>query len=382
MEALSRSAWAEIDLDSIAHNARAVSRLVGPSELCAVVKANSYGHEAELVAKTALDNGASWLAVATVEEGVELRDARISTPILLLIEPERQNVEAALKSDLTISVDRPELVWEVAAARERIWGDQREVKIQIHVDTGMYRAGCNLEEAIEIAKLARSAGCSIQGLWSHLAVADNLRDGRSFTFEQLRRFEATRLALAAVGCYPEICHIANSAGATAYPASRYDMVRVGIEIYGYQPSLQVPFPGLRPAFSLKARITHLRNVKAGEAVSYGRKRTLASDSVIATIPIGYADGVPRSLFDGGGEVLVRGERRPVAGVITMDQMMVDLGSDSQIPVGEEVTLIGRQDGEFVGADEWAEKTGTIAYEILARIGPRIPRIFIRGSAGS
>ncbi len=376
MEALSRSAWAEVDLDALYHNARAVVRIVAPSELCAVVKANSYGHEATEVAKTAILAGASWLAVATIEEGISLRDGGIKVPILLLVGQQRQYVEAALRSGLTISVDHPELAWEIAEARERIWGDEStEISIHIHLDTGMARAGSSLEEAVEIAKIARFSKLTVGGLWSHLAVADDAR-GRSFTLEQLKRFEAARLALAAVGCYPALSHIANSAGAISYPSSRYDMVRVGIELYGYPPSAQVPMPGLRPVMSLKARVAHLRRIPIGEAVSYGLKRHVIVDSTIATVPIGYADGVPRALFDAQGEVLIRGRRYPLAGVITMDQLMVDLGEESEVALGDEVVLLGRQGREFIGADEWAEKLATIPYEVIARIGNRVPRVLV------
>ena len=376
MEALSRSAWAEVDLDALYHNARSIVRIVAPSEVCAVVKANSYGHAATEVAKAAILAGASWLAVATLEEGISLREGGIQAPILLLLEPERRYVEDALRSGLTISIGHPELAWEVSAARDRIWGDEApQASIHIHLDTGMGRAGASLDEAVEIAKVARFSNVSIGGLWSHLAVADDAK-GRPFTLEQLKRFEAARLALAAVGCYPKLSHIANSAGAISYPSSRYDMVRVGIELYGYPPSAQVPLPSLRPVLSLKARVVHLRRIAIGEAVSYGLKRPVIVDSTIATVPIGYADGVPRALFDAQAEVLIRGRRYPLAGVVTMDQLMVDLGEESDVVVGDEVVLLGRQGREFIGADEWADKLSTISYEVIARIGSRVPRVLV------
>lgn len=377
MNPLSRSAWAEIDLEVLKHNISMLSRSVHPARYCAVVKADAYGHGSEEVSRVAADSGASCLAVATMEEGCRLREAGISLPILLLAEPERDDIEVALAKALTLSVYSMRTLIEVIAAWERLAKRLLEVqppKIHIHIDTGMHRVGARLSEAVTLGRLALEGGVDVEGVFSHFAVADEGEAGRGATLAQMRSFETARARLATAGVSPKVVHLANSAGALVYPASRYDMVRFGIAMYGYAPSGHVYAPSLRPVLSLKTRVAFVQRVAEGEAVSYGLRRPLETASNIATLPIGYADGLPRLLFDNGAEFLVRGTRVPLAGVVTMDQIMIDCGQ-LDIHVGEEVVLIGRQGNEFVGANEWGERSMTSVYEILCRIGPRIPRIF-------
>jgi alanine racemase len=228
-------------------------------------------------------------------------------------------------------------------------------------------------------------------VWTHLAVADGADpDDRSFTSAQLQRFDAVVDALTAAGHRPPMTHAANSAGAIGVAAARLDMVRCGIALYGMAPTpaladeLASATGGerLRPVLSLRARVTSVRDLDAGERPSYGRRRPLAERSTVATVPIGYADGVPRRLFDEGGEVLIRGIRRPLAGVVTMDQVVVDCGPVGATPVavGDEVVLLGRQGDAEVTATEWAGLLGTINYEVLCDIGPRVPRLAVEGDS--
>jgi alanine racemase len=221
------------------------------------------------------------------------------------------------------------------------------------------------------------------GLWTHFAVADEPADG--FTAVQIGRFEASVAAVRAVGVHPAVLHAANSAGAIAHPESRYDLVRCGIACYGYAPSPPVgealaafvaPSEGLRPALSLKARVHSVRRLAAGERTSYGRTYALAQDALVADVPLGYADGVQRRLGACGGEVLIAGRRRRIAGTVTMDQLLVDCGASGDVRPGDEVVLIGRQGAEEITAEEWAERLGTIAYEVLCGIGPRVPRLVV------
>ena len=371
-EATTRPAWAEVDLDAIRHNARVLTELVHPAELCAVVKANGYGLGAEAVAGAALEGGATRLGVAIVDEGVALREAGIDAPILLLSEPPADAMAEAVHHRLTPTLYTPA---GVAAASAAV-GNRRPIQVEVKVDTGMHRVGCAPQQAVEIAKLVHDAqGLVLAGVYTHLAVADE--PDNDYTAAQLQQFEAVRDELAANGIVPDHVHAANSAGAIAHPGARYDIVRCGIALYGYAPSAALAgVVDLKPALSLRARVSYVRELGEGDRVSYGLRYTAGGPTVVATVPLGYADGVPRRLFDAGAEVLVGGARKPIAGVVTMDQFMVDCGPGSTVQPGDEVVLLGRQGDEEVGADEWAGLLGTINYEILCGIGPRVPRLYV------
>ena len=380
MRSTSRSSWIEIDDSALRLNLSWLRRIVHPALLCAVVKANAYGHSAKIVAQIAQDSGAAMVAVATTEEGIELRDAGITLPILLLSEPERDGVEEAAARGFLFSLYSVRTLVELIASWERLlrrYGNLQRPRVHLVVDTGMHRIGCSPREVAELAQLGLEGGIEIEGLASHFAVADGGEEGKQATLEQIRRFEVARAQLAAVGVAPKLVHIANSASAIAYPASRYDMVRCGMAMYGYSPSEHIFAPGLKPILTLKAKVAHVQRLNSGEAVSYGLKRPLMAPSTIATLPIGYADGVPRMLFDRGGEVLFGGQRAPIAGTVTMDQLMIDLG-DHSARVGDEVVLLGRQGQESVPATEWAELCHTTVYEILTRLGPRLARSVVSG----
>jgi alanine racemase len=378
-----RPAWADIDLDAVRHNAGVLSQLARPAQLCAVVKADGYGHGAAPVARAALEGGATWLAVALVEEGVTLREAGIEAPILLLSEPPTEAMAEAVAHGLVPTVYTGEGV--EAAGRAAGAGGAAPLGVHLKVDTGMHRVGADATDAVALAEaIAAHPHLGLGAVWTHLAVADGAEPAdRAFTDLQLERFDATLISLAAGGHRPPMTHVANSAGTIATPASRRDLVRCGIALYGVAPSPSVAAdladatgsPALRPVLSLRTRVTYLRDLDAGERPSYGRCRALSRRSTVATAPIGYADGVPRRLFDQGGEVLIGGVRRPLAGVVTMDQIVIDCGAAGQAPVavGDEVVLLGRQGSEEVTATEWADLLGTIGYEVLCGIGPRVPR---------
>lgn len=377
-----RPAWATVDLGAVAHNVALLRRLVAPAQLCAVVKADGYGHGALTVARAALEAGAASLAVALVEEGMELRRAGIDAPVLVLSEPVPGAVLDALACDLTLTVYRREGVQVLAQAAATM--SRRPVAVHLKVDTGMHRVGAHPEQALAVAlAIAGTKRLRLEGLWTHLAVADDVED--TFTAEQLARFEAVRRALADAGVVPEMVHAANSAAAIAHPASRYDLVRCGLAVYGYPPTPAVgtaleaalgPGTTLRPVLGLLARVSLVRDLEAGERVSYGRVRPLPCASRVAVVPLGYADGVPRRLLEGGMEVLVGGRRRPLAGTVTMDQLMVDCGPGAEVEVGDEVVLLGRQGQEEITAEDWARALGTISYEVLCAIAPRVPRVVV------
>jgi alanine racemase len=378
-----RPAWADIDLGAVRHNTAVLRRAVAPTGLCAVVKADGYGHGGVSVARAAVEGGADWLAVALVEEGIALRDAGIEVPILLLSEPPVDSMGEAVARRLTPTVySRPGIHELAKAATARGHG---AVDVHLKVDTGMHRVGAAPDEIVDLARAVAADGpLRLTALWTHLAVADeDSAEGHAFTRLQLERFDATLATLAAAGFRPPLTHVANSAGAIAVPASRRDLVRCGIAVYGVAPTPQLADTlaettggeRLRPVLSLRTRVTHVRDLEAGERPSYGRRRPLPGAATVATAPIGYADGVPRRLFDEGGEVLIGGRRRPLAGVVTMDQIVIDCGTpgDHPVGIGDEVVLLGRQGQEEITADEWATRLGTISYEVLCGIGPRVPR---------
>jgi alanine racemase len=373
---------AEIDLAAVRHNVGVVHRLVAPAAVWAVVKANGYGHGAVSVARAALAGGASGLCVALVQEGLELRAAGIDAPVLVLSQQPVEQVAAALGADLDMTVYTAEFIDAVARAAVAA---KRVATVHLKVDTGMQRVGCPPSDAAARAQqIADHPAFRLGSMFTHLAVADSPAD--HFTDEQLERFDHAVESVTALGIDPPLLHAANSAGALAHPAARRDVVRLGIAMYGLLPGRDIAAmcAELRPALRLVARVGHVKRVAAGSRVSYGLRHTFADDTTVATIPIGYADGIPRRLAAAGGEVLVGGRRRPIVGVVTMDQLMVDCGDVEpgvEVSVGDEVVLIGDQaatDGTMnrITADDWAELLGTIGYEIVCGISARVPRIDI------
>lgn len=367
----SRWARAEIDSSAVAHNVAHIRAVVAPSRVWAVVKANGYGHGSVEVARAALGAGAEGLCVALVDEGVVLRRAGIGAPILILSEQPHDQAPYIVGYGLT-----PTVTTTMGAAAIGAAGAQqgRAVPVHIKVDTGMHRVGVAPREALHLARYVDShEGLDLEGLYTHFAVADDPSHPANGT--QAALFADVVAGLRADGLAPRIVHAANSAAALASPSVRFDMVRAGIAIYGLEPGPGVAdlCTPLRPALRLVARVSAVRWVEDGEAVSYGLRRPVQGRSLIATVPIGYADGVPRSLWSSGVGALVGGRMRPFAGTVTMDQVMLDCGDDSSVAPGDEVVLIGSQGDEQITADDWARAVGTIGYEIVCGISARIAR---------
>lgn len=359
---MSRS-WVEIDLEAIGANVRALGAMAGPAEVCAVVKADGYGHGAAMVANAALDAGAQSLAVAQVEEGLALREAGFGEPIIVLSEPEPDEFDDVARAALEPTLYSPAGV--MAAAR--VGG----MSVHLKIDTGMRRVGATTDEAVAIAKQILSTDrLGLGSVWTHLACADDAES--STTEHQLDRYESVLAALADAGVRVPTRHAANSAGTIGHPRSRYDLVRCGIAIYGLAPSRVLGEQiDLVPALAWKTTVGYVKRVQAGDAISYGHRQTVEVDTTVATIPVGYADGLRRGWWRDGG-VLVGGKRRPVLGVITMDQTMLDCGDDGVAP-GDEAVLLGAQGSVAITADDMADALETINYEIPVLIGPRVER---------
>ncbi|GIU91260.1 MAG: alanine racemase [Acidimicrobiia bacterium] len=356
-----RPSWVEVDLRAVAKNVARLAELVAPAELCAVVKADGYGHGDVPVASTALASGAARLAVALVEEGIRLREAGVEAPILLLSEPPPADAGEVVRWRLTPTVYTPRFVEALASTA----GEGR-FPVHVKVDTGMHRVGCDPSAFPELVEsIRRSPNLTLEGVWTHFAVADS---DPEFTRHQTSVFWDTTRWVGGV-----IRHLANTPAAVLHPRTRADMVRVGLGLYGLHPtSATREVVTLEPAMRIVSHVSHVRRHPAGTRPSYGRRRAMPREGWVATVPIGYADGYPRRFTDVGGEVLIRGRRYPLAGTVTMDQIVVDVGDDP-VEIGDEVVLLGRQGQEEITADEWAARLGTINYEVVCLPGPRLPR---------
>lgn len=353
-----RPTYAEIDLGAIKHNVRSISRLIGPSELCAVVKADGYGHGDAPVAAAALEAGASSLAVALVEEGIRLREAGIGAQILLLSEPTPDSVDDIVKWELTPTAYTVQFIEALGASGGRL-------PVHVKVDTGMHRVGAAPRIVHDLLESIRShQNLETAGLWTHFPVAD---EDEQFTRRQIEVFDETVGSLDV----PTV-HMANTAGAILFPESRRDMCRIGLGIYGLHPCFETRDQvELSPAMRLVTHVAHVQRLEAGARPSYGRIKELSEPSTIVTAPLGYADGLVRGLSQYGC-ALIGGRRYPMAGTITMDQVLINVG-DSSVEVGDEVVVLGQQGDQEISADEWAEELGTISYEVVCSIGPRVPR---------
>lgn len=370
-----RWAYAAIDAAAFRHNVGVLRAAAGDSELWAVVKADGYGHRAVTAATLALEAGATGLCVALLQEGVELRQAGVSAPILLLSEQPWQHADDVVAHDLI-----PTIYSATAAAEYHRAAVARDTTVDVHVkvDTGMQRVGVRPDEATELVSLVRELdGLRLAGVFTHLAVADSVDDEHvRFTTAQLDRFDRVLDELDLDD--DVIVHAANSAGVLAHPSARRRMVRTGIAMYGISPGADLDdlAAELRPVLSLRARVTFVKRVVAGSRISYGLRHRFEHDTTVATLPIGYADGVPRRLSSVGGDVLLGGRRCPIVGVVTMDQLMVDVG-DLAVEIGDEAVLIGEQHGERILATDWADALDTIGYEIVCGISARVPRVVRR-----
>jgi alanine racemase len=370
----------EVDLGAVAANVEAIVDHVAPTPVSVVVKADGYGHGAVPVGRTALAHGAASLAVAHPVEAADLRAAGIDAPILVLSEPRPDAMADLVTADVHFAAYTEAGIDAASVAAQAVGGRAR---VHLKVDTGMHRVGARPDDVVALARRATQArGVSLQGVWTHCAVADDPAD--PFTAEQVRRMDEVLLDLEAAGIDPVLVHQANSAAALAHPATHRGLVRVGIAAYGVPPSAALaPLSreiGLRPAMRLVSEVTLVHEVEADEGVSYGRRHMFDEPALLATVPIGYADGVARALGFTEGVVLIGGRRRPIRGVVTMDQLVVEVTGDP-VAVGDEVLLLGGQGDDEITALEWAEHLGTIGYEVVTRIGPRVPRTYLHPQNG-
>jgi alanine racemase len=366
---------AVVDLGAIAHNVGVLAEHVAPSAVWAVVKADAYGHGAVPVAQAVLAAGAEGLCVALVEEGVMLRSSGITAAILVLSPQSVHDLASAVHARLTLTVHDTRQVDELAEIARDL--GVKDVAVHIKIDTGMHRVGAAPQTAGDLVDAVRRRAPWLRwdGIFSHLACADD--PTHHLTPRQIAAFEVVLSQWDADEMSGVRRHMANSAGALAWPSAIGDFVRSGIALYGIEPGPGVAHlcHGFRPALTLRSRVSMVKTVPAGSGVSYGWHTVVDRDTVVATVPLGYADGVPRRLSFTGGEVLIGGKRRPILGVVTMDQLMVDCGHD-MVDYGDEVILLGRQHHEEIRVEEWAERLGTIPYEIVCGISARVPRRWI------
>jgi len=363
-----RLVWAEVDLDAVAANTRRIARLVTPARLFAVVKADGYGLGAGPVARTALENGAAGLCVARPEEGLALRAQGIDAPILILGPTLPSLAPQVVRARLTPTVCDPDLADALARA-----AGTEPVAVHVKVDTGLHRYGIAPAEAGPFIRcLSRYPQLRVEGLWTHLATADEA--DKSFAYRQLALF---REVLAGLPPVP-LRHAANTAAALDLPELRLDLVRVGLGIYGYYPSRYVGrgLP-LRPALTLKSRVVRVHEVGPGEGVGYGRTWVASRPARVALVACGYGDGYPRRLSN-RGSVLVRGRRCPVVGRVSMDLLTADVSGLPEVAVGDEAVLVGRQGDEEIRLEELADLAETIPYELLTRLTPRVVRVYRKG----
>lgn len=369
--------WVDVDLDAVAHNLRSIQGVVGHGcRVAAVVKAQAYGHGAVMVARAALEAGACLLAVARVREGVQLRRAGIAAPILVLGPARGAEAVEAVEHGLMPTVISVEQLREFSTAAVSAC---RELSFHLKIGTGLNRFGIALEEARELLSEARGlAGVRLDGIYSHFATADE--SDLSFAREQHRIFAESVAALRAEGVEIPTVHMAASAATMALPESRADMVRLGISLYGVYPATHLKeVVNLRPALSWHSRIERIFDLAPGDSVGYGRTFLAERAMRVGLVPVGYADGLPRS-HSNRGAVIVNGRRAPLLGRVSMDQCVVDLSEIEGASVFAPVVLIGAQAGETIDIDQFASLAGTISYEALTSLGFRVPRVYLRGGS--
>lgn len=372
-------AWVEIDQEALADNVRQVVAHLGSGpDLMAVVKANGYGHGAVTVARVALAAGATWLGVATVPEGLELRQGGITAPIMILGAVNgAAEMGAIAQAQLEPTLVSPQQAAHLATLLGA--SDCPPLPVHLKLDTGMTRLGCPWPQAVDfVAQVQRLPQFTIASVYSHLATADD-PDPTGLKIQH-QRFEAAISQLNAAGYRPPRLHLANSAATLTHPTLHYDGVRAGLVLYGYYPAPHLrSYLSLRPALAVKARITQIREIPAGTGISYNHRFVSDRPMTIAVVAIGYADGVPRALSN-RLSVLLRGQFIPQVGTITMDQLMVDVSTIPAVQVGEVVTLLGTAVGaegpQAITADAWADQLGTISWEILCGFQQRLPRILL------
>ena len=367
-------AFVEVNLNAIANNIKLVKSKT-PAQILAVVKADAYGHGLIPVAKCAIDAGATWLGVALLEEAILLREAGIKAPIISWLTPPSSDFKKAIELDIDLAIPSLKHLELIVAAGKALG---KKPRVHIEVDTGMTRGGL-LGEWSEFLIAASGAEIDVVGFWSHFARADEPE--QPFNQQQLDTFHKRLAVLISQGVNPQFVHIANSAAALTNQEAYKNIVRWGIGLYGLSPDVKSMGDSqklnLKPAMKLKAKLHLVKEVEAGAQVGYGGTATVNSDTKIGVVTMGYADGIPRSASNSAG-VFIDGKRAPLLGRVSMDQFVVDLGKDSNAKTGDEVVIFGDGSAGEYTVDEWASAAGTINYEIVTRIGPRVPRIYPRG----
>ncbi|HTL42254.1 MAG TPA: alanine racemase [Pseudolysinimonas sp.] len=351
---------ARIELAAVAHNVRVLSDLVAPAQLMAVVKADAYGHGALAVARAATDAGAAWLGVADLAEGLALRDAGIETPTLAWLHATDTDFAAAAAAGIDVGISTLDQLERATAAG---------ATVQLKLDTGLSRNGFAPAEAPEAFRRAAAAGTRVRGIFSHLSNTSRADDDA-----QLARFERLLTGAQEAGLNPELRHLAATEAAMKRPELRFDLVRTGIGLYGLPAAdgIDARRLGLRPVMTLAGTVANVRRVPAGAGVSYGFTHRTDAPTTLALVPLGYADGVPRAASN-RAEVMIAGRRYPVVGRIAMDQFLADVGDD-HVQIGDEVILWGDGATGAPSAEEWAAWADTINYEIVTRVGARVPRV--------
>jgi alanine racemase len=366
---------ARIDLDAIRANVGTLAERAGNAAVMAVVKADGYGHGMVPSARAALEGGASWLGVAMADEARELRGAGITAPTLAWLLGPSDDWTAIASLDVDLSVNA---IWALEKATEAAATTGRPTRIHLKVDSGLGRAGAPIADWPDLvdaaAKAQADGSVDVIGIWSHLAYADN--PGHPTIEKQRLAFEAALEVAHDANLEPELRHLANSAATLALPTTHYDLVRPGVAVYGLSPGPEVGAAsdlGLTPAMTLASQLALVKRVPAGHGVSYGHRYTTTADTTLALVPAGYADGVPRHLTN-VGEVAVNGKRYRIAGTVCMDQFMLDVGDDT-VTAGDDVVLFGPGAAGEPTATDWADAIGTINYEIVTRVGARVPRTY-------
>jgi alanine racemase len=366
---------ARVDLDAVRANVGALRARAGDAAVMAVVKADGYGHGMVPCARAAMDAGASWLGVAIVDEAVALRAAGITAPVLAWLVGPHDDIEVAVRADVDTSVSA---LWALERAASAASAAGRPARVHLKVDTGLGRAGATAADWPQLvdaaAKAQADGGVQVVGVWSHFAYADT--PGHPTVARQIATFHEALAVADRAGLRLQVRHLANSAGTLALPDSHFDLVRPGVAVYGLSPGPEVGTPaslGLRPAMTLTAEVALAKRVPAGQGVSYAHRYVTERETTLALVPLGYGDGIPRHATN-RGEVLLGGRRHRVAGTVCMDQFVVDVGDD-EVRAGDEIVLFGPGDRGEPTADDWAEAAGTINYEIVTRIGARVPRVY-------
>jgi alanine racemase len=369
---------AEVDLDAIRDNVAELRRRAGSAAVMAVVKADGYGHGLVPSATAALEGGASWLGVAFVEEAVALRAAGIAAPLVALVTSATDDLDPAVGGDVDLGVSGPMALRRAAESARRLG---RRARVHLEVDTGLARGGATVDDWPEFVDtavgLTGDGLVEVVGIWSHFVYADSPTHP-TIAAQHAAFRDALELAHRR-GLRPELRHLANSAATLALPDTHYDLVRPGVGVFGLSPGSQVGEAsalGLRPAMRLLAEVALVKRVQAGQGVSYGHRYVTQRETTLVLVPLGYADGVPRHAGN-VGPVQVAGGRFTVSGTVCMDQFVVDVG-DLAVATGDEVVLFGRGDRGEPTADDWAAAIGTINYEIVTRVGARVPRVYLGG----